>query len=220
MATQLDLNDLDSLSRTCRGVHNSLLQNRPILLKSTLHCSNEDLPVDPESTLRYRARAGNWYYMEDTARTGSYNGKAGSCARDMVAKCRKCSTVVCRVKLSLSLPTASAYTLGDRQGTNTELQSAELCDKTTSPCRHARQTPPALHPLPEAAHRPPRQAAPGPRRPPQLRSDAASSMHMRDRRCLALPALRPRDQGCRLRISRVRFHPLFFFVSPLYADPI
>ncbi|KUI72901.1 hypothetical protein VM1G_08213 [Cytospora mali] len=96
VATQLDLNDLDSLSRTCRGVHNSLLQNRPILLKSTLHCSNEEVPVDPESTLRYRARAGNWYYMEDTARTGSYNGKAGSCARDMVAKCRKCSTVVCR----------------------------------------------------------------------------------------------------------------------------
>ncbi|ROV91340.1 hypothetical protein VMCG_09686 [Cytospora schulzeri] len=83
VATQLDLNDLDSLSRTCRGVHNSLLQTRPILLKSTLHCSNEELPVDPESTLRYRARAGNWYYMEDTARTGSYNGKAGSCARDM-----------------------------------------------------------------------------------------------------------------------------------------
>lgn len=102
VATQLDLNDLDSLSRTCRGVHNSLLQNRPILLRSTLHCSNEELPVDPDSTLRYRARAGNWYYMEDTARTGGYNGKAGSCARDLVAQCRKCSTIVCRVRLSLS----------------------------------------------------------------------------------------------------------------------
>ncbi|KAK7722532.1 hypothetical protein SLS64_001069 [Diaporthe eres] len=94
---ELDLNDLDSLSRTCRGVHDSLLQYRSILLKSTVHCVNEELPVDPESTLRYRARAGNWYYMEDTSRSSYYNGKAGSCARDMVSQCRKCSTVVCRV---------------------------------------------------------------------------------------------------------------------------
>ncbi|KAL2292183.1 hypothetical protein FJTKL_10821 [Diaporthe vaccinii] len=96
VAAQLDLNDLDSLSRTCRGVHDSLLQYRSILLKSTVHCVNEELPVDPESTLRYRARAGNWYYMEDTSRSSYYNGKAGSCARDMVSQCRKCSTVVCR----------------------------------------------------------------------------------------------------------------------------
>ncbi|KAH8785693.1 hypothetical protein F5883DRAFT_535844 [Diaporthe sp. PMI_573] len=96
VAAQLDLNDLDSLSRTCRGVHDSLLQYRSILLKSTVHCTNEELPVDPESTLRYRARAGNWYYMEDTSRSSYYNGKAGNCARDMVSKCRKCSTVVCR----------------------------------------------------------------------------------------------------------------------------
>ncbi|KAJ4421481.1 hypothetical protein N0V82_003746 [Gnomoniopsis sp. IMI 355080] len=96
MASQLDLNDVDSLSRTCRGVHNSLLQNRSILLKSTLHCTYEELPVDPESTLRYRARAGNWYYMEDTSRSAQYNGKSGSCARDMVSECRKCGTVVCR----------------------------------------------------------------------------------------------------------------------------
>lgn len=99
VAAHLDLNDLDSLSRTCRGVHNALLQYRSILLKSTLHCANEDLPVDPESTLRYRARAGNWYYMEDTARSAHYNGKAGSCARDLVSECRKCSSVVCRVSI-------------------------------------------------------------------------------------------------------------------------
>lgn len=111
VACHLDLNDLDSLSRVCRGVHNSLLQNRSPLLKSTLHCSNDDAPVDPESTLRYRARAGNWYYMEDTSRGGHYNGKAGSCARDMVAECRKCGTVVCRVSwaspVSLSLSPSS-----------------------------------------------------------------------------------------------------------------
>lgn len=110
VAAQLDLNDLDSLSRTCRGVHDSLLQYRSILLKSTLHCTNEELPVDPESTLRYRARAGNWYYMEDTSRSSYYNGKAGSCARDMVSKCRKCSTVVCRVSLVPRPPYSLAST--------------------------------------------------------------------------------------------------------------
>lgn len=113
VAALLDLNDLDSLSRTCRGVHNSLLQYRSILLRSTLHCSYEEVPVDPESTLRYRARAGNWYYMEDTSRTGCYNGKAGSCARDMVAKCRKCSTVICRVSLLPRLSLAAVLRKAD-----------------------------------------------------------------------------------------------------------
>lgn len=97
VAAQLDLNDIDSLSRVCRGVHDALLQNRPVLLRSTLCCSNDDAPVDPESTLRYRARAGNWYYMEDTSRTARYNGKSGSCARDLVGECRRCGVVVCRV---------------------------------------------------------------------------------------------------------------------------
>lgn len=102
LASQLDLNDVDSLSRTCRGVHDSLLLNRSIILRSSLHCSNEELPIDPESTLRYRARAGNWFYMEDTSRSAQYNGKSGSCARDMVAACRKCATVICRVSYKLS----------------------------------------------------------------------------------------------------------------------
>lgn len=97
VAAQLDLNDIDSLSRVCRGVHDVLLQNRTVLLRSTLRCSNDDIPVDPESTLRYRARAGNWYYMEDTSRGAQYNGKSGSCARDLVAECRRCGIVVCRV---------------------------------------------------------------------------------------------------------------------------
>ncbi|PSR97050.1 hypothetical protein BD289DRAFT_426850 [Coniella lustricola] len=96
IAGQLDLNDLDSLSHACRGVHRSLLQNWSVLVKHSLPCSNDDLPVDPESTLRYRARAGNWFYMENMARSAPYNGKSGSCARDLVSECRKCGTVVCR----------------------------------------------------------------------------------------------------------------------------
>jgi hypothetical protein len=96
VASSIDLNTLDNLSRTCRQVREGLLQYRKMLLVSTLHCSNEHLPVDPEETLRYRARAANWYYMQDAGRS-NYNGKSGQCARDLVAECRRCGTVVCRV---------------------------------------------------------------------------------------------------------------------------
>ncbi|KAL0942658.1 uncharacterized protein CTRU02_200543 [Colletotrichum truncatum] len=93
IAQHIDLNSLDSLARTSRLVRQGLLQYRNILLSSTLHCSNEGAPVDPEPTFRFRARASNWYYMEDGR---SYNGKSGSCARDLVTGCRRCGTVVCR----------------------------------------------------------------------------------------------------------------------------
>ncbi|KAI0601676.1 hypothetical protein F4775DRAFT_541011 [Biscogniauxia sp. FL1348] len=97
IASSLDLNTLDSLSKTCRQVREGLLQYRSTLVLHTLHCANEDLPVDPEDTFRNRARASNWYYMEDGRLGGSeYNCKSGSCARDMVAECRRCGTVVCR----------------------------------------------------------------------------------------------------------------------------
>ncbi|KAI2624979.1 hypothetical protein GGR54DRAFT_594365 [Hypoxylon sp. NC1633] len=95
IASSIDLNTLHNLSRTCRQVRRALLQYRSTVLPHTLHCVNEDEPIDPERTFRYRARAGNWYYMED-GRTGNYNGKSGSCARDMVAECRRCGTAVCR----------------------------------------------------------------------------------------------------------------------------
>jgi len=96
IAAWIDLNTLDNLSRTCRSIRQGLLQYRKMLLVSTLHCSNEDLPVDREDTLRYRARAGNWFYMQDIGRS-NYTGKSGECARDLVSECRRCGTVVCRV---------------------------------------------------------------------------------------------------------------------------
>ncbi|KAL8344636.1 hypothetical protein RB601_004920 [Gaeumannomyces tritici] len=95
IAASLDLNSIDSLARTCRQARSALIQYRSSLIKSSLRCFNEPLPVDPEQTLRYRARAGNWYYMEDTSRT-SYSGKPGDCARDLVGECHKCGQVVCR----------------------------------------------------------------------------------------------------------------------------
>ncbi|KAJ4157564.1 hypothetical protein NW754_009209 [Fusarium falciforme] len=93
VASSIDLNTLDALSRTCRLIHYGLLQYRTILLASTLHCRNESVPVDGSETFRYRARAGNWFYMEDGR---SYNGKSGDCARDMVGECRRCGEVICR----------------------------------------------------------------------------------------------------------------------------
>lgn len=61
---------------------------------ATLRCSNEGVAIDPEQTLRYRARATDWNYMQDDH---SYVGKAGSCARDMVTECRRCADIICRV---------------------------------------------------------------------------------------------------------------------------
>ncbi|KAK4104656.1 hypothetical protein N658DRAFT_418362 [Parathielavia hyrcaniae] len=95
VASSIDLNTLDNLSRTCRQIRENLLQYRKMLLVSTLHCTNEHLPVDPEEVFRFRARAANWYYMQDAGRS-SYHGKSGQCARDLVAECRRCGTVVCR----------------------------------------------------------------------------------------------------------------------------
>lgn len=94
----LDLNALDNLSRTCRQVRVALLQYRSSLVGHTLHCVNEEVALDPEDTMRYRARASNLFYMEEIG-SGSYNGKSGQCARDMVSECRRCASVVCRVSL-------------------------------------------------------------------------------------------------------------------------
>ncbi|KAK0720787.1 hypothetical protein B0H67DRAFT_577323 [Lasiosphaeris hirsuta] len=95
VAASIDLNTLDNLSRTCRQMRANLLQYRKMLLASTLHCSNEDIPVDPDEVMRYRARAGNWFYMQDIGRS-AFTAKSGRCARDLVAGCRRCGTVVCR----------------------------------------------------------------------------------------------------------------------------
>ncbi|KAK1835463.1 hypothetical protein QBC39DRAFT_368393 [Podospora conica] len=94
IAASIDLNTLDSLSRTCRQIRADVLQYRKMLLVSTLHCSNEHVPVDPQATLQFRTRATNLWYMEDARRPR--DTKAGECARDMVSECRRCGTVVCR----------------------------------------------------------------------------------------------------------------------------
>lgn len=101
----IDLNTLDSLARTSYLIHEGLIGYRSSLVKATLHCVNDDEPIDPESTLRYRARAGNHYFDFDPSILRNshsylpYNGKSGECARDLVSECRRCGVAVCRVRL-------------------------------------------------------------------------------------------------------------------------
>ncbi|KAL2758132.1 hypothetical protein ACRALDRAFT_2100159, partial [Sodiomyces alcalophilus JCM 7366] len=101
----IDLNTLDSLARTSYLIHQSLIQYRSNLLRATLRCVNDHVPVNPDTTLQYRARAGNYYFNQNSAilprnslQGGgvSYNGKSGQCARDLVDDCRKCEVPVCR----------------------------------------------------------------------------------------------------------------------------
>lgn len=72
-----------------------MLQFRKQLGGITIRCENDDVAPNKEHTLRYRARAADFYFLED----GGANiiGKVGQCARDMVQECRRCSRVVCRV---------------------------------------------------------------------------------------------------------------------------
>ncbi len=177
VAAWLDLNSLDNLSRTCRLIHQGLLQYRTMLLVSTLHCVNERLPVDPDEALRYRARAGNWHYMQDVGRAG-HAGKSSRCARDLVAGCRRCGTVVCRVGWNPpSLPSPSANLFPELL-----LQAALL--------RRPPRPPPA--PLRVVRLRPARlarQARARPGRRPGIHPPRG--VHVRLGRRLAVPALRP-----------------------------
>ncbi|VUC34780.1 unnamed protein product, partial [Clonostachys rosea] len=94
IVSHIDLNTLDSLARTSFFIHASLIQYRQVLINSTLHCSNEAVPVDHDQVFRYRARASNWEYMQEDGR--NYEAKSGDCARDLVEPCRRCSKVICR----------------------------------------------------------------------------------------------------------------------------
>ncbi|KAI1826106.1 hypothetical protein F4861DRAFT_134469 [Xylaria intraflava] len=94
----LDLNSLDSLSKTCRQVRETLLQYRGSLVTRTLHCYKELPPLGPEDNEM------NWHYMTINE---NYR-RRGSCARDMVAECRRCARPVCR-NCVIRPPGASAF---------------------------------------------------------------------------------------------------------------
>ena len=92
IVSSIDLTTLDSLARTSMHIHNGLIQYRSTLIAATLRCINEEVPIDEDETIRYRARAN-----VDDGR--NYGGKGGTCARDLVGECRRCGEVVCRVSV-------------------------------------------------------------------------------------------------------------------------
>jgi hypothetical protein len=92
LASQLDLNSLHDLSRTCRQFRANLLEYRHQLVKHSLHCINEDAGMG--SKLGWKLRESHREISSGRALT---SGKVGRCARDMVAECQRCGDVVCRV---------------------------------------------------------------------------------------------------------------------------
>ncbi|KAF2010754.1 hypothetical protein BU24DRAFT_398750 [Aaosphaeria arxii CBS 175.79] len=86
LASQLDLNTLHNLSRTCRQFRANLLEYRDQLIRHTLHCDLETAELKTDHTLRVR----DVYSRQHTT------GKVGQCARDMVGECQRCASVVCR----------------------------------------------------------------------------------------------------------------------------
>ena len=128
LAASIDLNTLDNLSRTCRQIRGALLQYRKMLLVSTMHCSNEHIPIDPEAVLRYRARTVNWFYMQEMGPNKPC--KVGQCARDLVGGCRRCGTVVCRVSTSCY---HGSYELRKRELTSSKLFAQNCAVKPPAP---------------------------------------------------------------------------------------
>ncbi|KAF2873903.1 hypothetical protein BDV95DRAFT_567983 [Massariosphaeria phaeospora] len=93
LASQLDLNTLHDLSRTCRQFRANLLEYRNQLVKQTLHCASEA----GEAPQRDNASAlGAVDFSLGSQLSRLTNLRVGQCARDMVGECQRCGTVVCR----------------------------------------------------------------------------------------------------------------------------
>lgn len=91
VASSIDLNTLDSLSRTCRQIRANLLQHRKILINTTLRCYREDPMADDGHRSYFRTASGEMRYA--VLRRA---GQLRECARDKVSECRRCDTVICR----------------------------------------------------------------------------------------------------------------------------
>ncbi|KIY02811.1 uncharacterized protein Z520_01276 [Fonsecaea multimorphosa CBS 102226] len=126
LSSHLDLNDLHALAATCRSVHNGLTQYAHQLKSQSLRCIHDGRPVLVEALLAQRDRsytedasgstgllrapaisqmqataeaiAGGWPPQRPGGLYASMglSSKISSCARDLVAPCRRCGTVVCR----------------------------------------------------------------------------------------------------------------------------
>ncbi|KAK5942908.1 hypothetical protein PMZ80_005474 [Knufia obscura] len=116
LASYLDLTDLDSLSSTCRPVHESLIQFAHQLKQHSLRCAFEigtkkqadqdevlALQLSVEDQLGLSASSGLAFPVSLHSQPQpsfqsslGLTGKVSRCARDLVAPCRKCGTIVCR----------------------------------------------------------------------------------------------------------------------------
>ncbi|KAH3955548.1 hypothetical protein HBI56_017280 [Parastagonospora nodorum] len=90
LASQLDLNTLHDLSRTCRQFRANLLEYRDQLVKHTLHCCNEQ----DDTATKLASRSEPRFNLSPSRTLTS--GRVGKCARDMVGECQRCGVVVCR----------------------------------------------------------------------------------------------------------------------------
>lgn len=99
LASYMDLTTLSDLSQTCRQVRANLMQYRSLLITKSLRCENED--TSPAARLGNALHASHavWTaYGQTGLKVGRItSGKVGACARDMVADCRKCGRIICRV---------------------------------------------------------------------------------------------------------------------------
>ncbi|EAS36630.3 uncharacterized protein CIMG_01984 [Coccidioides immitis RS] len=82
IARCVDLNTLHALSRTCRQFREILLASRGLLIRETLRCRYDSL--------------GERNDAQKTSQQQFGFTKICPCARDMVAHCQRCSSVVCR----------------------------------------------------------------------------------------------------------------------------
>ncbi|RMD42379.1 hypothetical protein DV735_g2732, partial [Chaetothyriales sp. CBS 134920] len=112
LASYLDLNDLCALSSTCHTIRDSLVQYASRLIAGSLRCSFDSLPLladllhtqfdvaehDYAGVGPTRASASSSFAAgPPVARSAvAVTTKTFPCARDLVAECQKCGTVVCR----------------------------------------------------------------------------------------------------------------------------
>ncbi|ERF70719.1 hypothetical protein EPUS_05071 [Endocarpon pusillum Z07020] len=108
LSHHLDLNDLHSLSRTCRQFRCNLLQYHHQLLKQSLRCTHDSQPLLAD--ILHQNASTSMTAAEITAVLEAIDfefetvdvdrkiltGKIGKCATDLVAECRRCGVVVCR----------------------------------------------------------------------------------------------------------------------------
>ncbi|RMZ87966.1 hypothetical protein DV736_g4819, partial [Chaetothyriales sp. CBS 134916] len=117
LASHIDLNDLHALSLTCHSIRNSLVQYAPRLVASSLRCSfdslplladllhaqfdiaepdHDSLPSTPGTPAPARPPAAVAVGPLVARSAVAVSTKTFPCARDLVAACQKCGTVVCR----------------------------------------------------------------------------------------------------------------------------